>query len=217
MLASDSAQQQLIDFFHKGKFHSYKKNDYLIGPDGIPRGVFYIESGLVKSYDITRYGEENLLIIRKSGEIIGLTWAITGELKHIINMALAPTTAWLVTREQFRHFINTHPEATFPVIDTLTDMYRLHSERIMTLEYRSVRERLASFLLTMTSRFGTEHNGATRIDAPLRQQDIASSINASRETTSRTLASLQQYGIINIEQSIITIINMPALESIISQ
>jgi len=215
MLASNADRQLLIDFFHTGQHLTYAKNEYIIGPDESPRGLFYIESGLVKSYDITKYGEENLLVIRKAGEIMGLTWVITGESKKIISASLAPTSVWLVSRERFIKFIAQHPEASAPIIDTLANMYRLHGERIMTLEYRTVRERLASFLLTMAGRFGTESTHGTSIDVPLKQQDIASSISATRETTSRSLALMQQQGLISIKQSVIVICDMAGLTHII--
>jgi CRP-like cAMP-binding protein len=72
------------------------------------------------------------------------------------------------------------------------EMYRIHSERILNLEYRSVRERLISFLLTMSHRFGKKTTEGLLINVPLRHQDIASSINASRETTTRELAALER-------------------------
>lgn len=215
MLASSTHQELLVDFFRTGKHLTYAKNEHLVGPDESPSGVFYIESGMVKSYDITKYGEENLLIIRKSGELIGLTWAITGELKGVMSTALAPTSVWLVSRERLVDFITQYPEVCAPIIDTLLDMYRLHGERIMTLEYRTVRERLASFLLTMASRFGTTTELGITISAPLKQQDIASSISAARETTSRTLTLMQQQGLISIEQSTITIRDENGLTHII--
>ena len=216
MIATHVEQQKLIDFFHTGQMIKLGKNEYVVAPDEAPRGVFYIESGLVKSYDITKYGEENLLIVRKEGELIGLTWAITGQAKSIINAALCPTVVWRMPRERFIEFIRSNPDVAIPIIDTLTNMYRLHSDRIMTLEYRTVKERLASFLLTTAARFGEKTSKGTLINSPLKQQDIASSISATRETTSRSLAALQSNGIIRIEQSLITILDEDALNNIVS-
>ena len=76
----------------------------------------------------------------------------------------------------------------------VTEMYRIHSERIINLEYRSVRARLVSFLLTMRGRFGKETTEGLVIEVPLRHQDIASSINASRETASREMSALEKKG-----------------------
>lgn len=214
MLSGSAETRELVMLFHDGTRREYRKNEFIIRPGESPPGVFYLESGLVKSYDITKYGEENLLIIRKSGEFLGLTWAITGQDRHIIYATMSPSAVWLVSREKFLEFLHEHPTAIMPVLDTITDMYRLHSERIMTLEYRTVRERLVSFLLTTSLRFGKKLTGSQiRLEVPLKQQDIASSINATRETASRALAELERRGLLKSSQSFITLLNIPELKA----
>ena len=211
MLTGQAEQQTLVNLFHQGTKLTYKKGEFIIRPGDTPSGVFYIQSGLVKAYDITKYGDENLLIIRRAGEILGLTWAITGQDRHIIYAALAPTTVLLISRDQFTSFLHTNPKAALPLIDMLVDMYRMHSERILNLEYRTVRERLASFLLSSVRRFGRETSKGILIDAPLRHQDIASSISATRETTGRELATLERHGVLKNEQLYITITDIEKL------
>jgi CRP-like cAMP-binding protein len=213
MLTTISQHNALVNLFHQGTRLQYKKGEFVIRPGEVPSGVFYISEGLVKAYDITKYGEENLLIMRKQGEILGLTWAITGENRNIIYATVAPTELLQISREQFINFIRDTPEAALPLVDMLVDMYRLHSERILNLEYRSVRERLISFLLTTARRFGRPtSNNTIVLDVPLRHQDIASSISATRETASRELAVLERMGLITRDkQSIITITNLEKL------
>lgn len=201
MLAAPSPPNEFVNLFHQGKKLTFKKGEFIIRPGGAPSGIFYIAQGLVKAYDITKYGDENLLIIRKTGEIIGMTWTITGRDRNIIYTALAPTTVFFVEREAFEQYLQEHPQAALPLVDMLVEMYRLHSERILTLEYRTVRERLVSFLLTTAERFGREIEDGIFIDVPLRHQDIASSISATRETTSRELASLERHGWLERRQS----------------
>jgi CRP/FNR family transcriptional regulator len=215
MLADDTQLAALVDLFHTGTKQEYSKGEFLIRPGGVPTGVFYIEKGLVKAYDITKYGEENLLIIRQTGELLGLTWALAHREREIIYTALSPTIVWLISRETFIDHLRSHPETAVPVVSILADMFNLHGERIMTLEYRTVRERLASFLLGMADRFGVAVETGTKIDVPLRHQDIASSISATRETTSRTLSELERKGFIASEQSRITICDRGALEDFI--
>lgn len=205
MLANADESRSLVNLFHTGTKLTYSKGEFIIRPGESPPGVFYIESGLVKAYDITKYGEENLLILRQTGECLGLTWAITGFERQVIYAALAPTTVYLISREMFKTHLQQNPEAAIPVLEMVTDMYRLHSERIMTLEYRTVRERLISFLLTTARRFGEKTPTGTRISVPLKHQDIASSISATRETTSRALAELERKDLLTSEQSYITL------------
>ena len=97
----------------------------------------------------------------------------------------------------------------------VTEMYRMHSERILNLEYRTVRERLISYLLTCANRFGQkdEKTGEILLVAPLKQQDIASSINATRETTGRQLAYLERQQLIAKENGFIKLLQPEKMQS----
>jgi CRP-like cAMP-binding protein len=213
MLATSKDRAALVNLFHTGNKLSYSKGEFVIRPGETPPGVLYIESGLVKAYDITKYGEENLLIIRKEGEVLALTWAITGQDRHIIYQALAPTVVWQISRDTLVDYIHANPDAALPLVDLITDMYRLHSQRILNLEYRSVRERLISFLLNTAERFGKPMPNGLLIDVPLKHQDIASSINATRETTSRAITQLEQKGLVTNQQTRITLHDVEKLQA----
>lgn len=212
MLTDESQAAALVNLFLQyGTKQEYEKGEFIVRPGSQPPGVFYIKSGLVKAYDITKYGEENLLIIRRSGDLIGLTWAITGEDRGIIYSALAKCELLLLTRSQFLELVRKHPETALPLVDMLVEMYKRHSERILNLEYRTVRERLVSFLLSTAKRFGEKTPDGIALNVPLRHQDIASSINATRETTGRELSALERQGLLKSKQSIITLKDMDRL------
>ncbi len=213
MLDSPHQTAQLFDIFkQRGKKQQYRKGDFIIRPDELPSGVFYVELGLVKAYDITKYDEENLLIIRKSDEVFPLIWAITGQERHVIYQALAATTVWRISREQFLESIEADPALYSPLLVMTLEMYRLHSERILNLEYRTVRERIISFLLTMSHRFGKITKDGTVLEVPLRHQDIASSVNATRETASREMSALERKGYIGAQNGFIVLKDVESLQ-----
>lgn len=213
MLATPRQTEALVSLFHTGTKLTYKKGEFIIRPGESPSSIFYVESGLVKAFNISKYGEENLLIIRKEHEIFPLIWAITGQERDINYQAISPTVIWRLHPKKYLNFLHSHPDALPPILDMVTEMYRLHSERLLNLEYRTVRERLISFLITMADRFGRKHDEGTLIDVPLRHQDIASSINSSRETASRELAALERKGLIKNKQSLIVLIDLKKLKS----
>jgi CRP-like cAMP-binding protein len=218
MLATLKQTAELVELFRSGgRKLEFNKGDFIIHPGELPPGVFYIHTGIVKAYDITRYGDENLLIIRKENELFPLIWAITGQERQVIYQALVSTTVWRISRPQFIEFMQNHPGALAPLLDMTLEMYRLHSERILNLEYRTVRERIVSFLLTMASRFGARTPEGVLIEVPLRHQDIASSVNATRETTSRELSALERKGLVLTKQSLILLKDIQALESQLSR
>ncbi|MDL2341505.1 MAG: Crp/Fnr family transcriptional regulator [Patescibacteria group bacterium] len=217
MLATLKQMAELVEIFRsRGVKQTYRKGDFIIRPGETPSGVHYIYQGLVKAYDITRYNEENLLIIRKEDEVFPLIWGLTGQERSVIYQALAPTVTLCLSREKFLSYINERPEALAPIVDMTIEMYRLHSERILNLEYRTVRERIISFLLTMSQRFGKQTDDGLLIEAPLRHQDIASSINATRETTSRELSALERKGLLVNKQSLILLKDVEGLRHYLS-
>lgn len=213
MLANAKQLAALVEVFRKGTKLSYAKNEFIIRPGEQPGNVYYIEEGLVKAFNISKYGEENLLVIRKEHEIFPLIWALTGQERAIIYQAMRPTVVRRISRDVYVDFLSHHTTALLPILDMVTEMYRIHSERILNLEHRSVRERLVSFLLTMSTRFGVEDKAGMLIDVPLRHQDIASSINASRETASRQLVALERKGLIKQKNSHIILCDIPKLEN----
>ncbi len=216
MLNNAVQQKVLTDFFHHGTRLTYNKGEFIIRPGETPPGVFFIETGLVKSYDITKYGEENLLVIRHDGELLGMTWALTSKPKQVMYTALAPTTVWMLSREKFISLLQSTPEVSLPLLLMVTDMYRVHSERILNLEYRTVRERLISFLLSMARRFGEQTPDGILINVPLRHQDIASSISATRETTGREIAALEKKKLLSNNALRITLHDKKALEQFLA-
>src|SRR5579884_1253100 len=212
MLATMKQTSEFVEFFRRrGVKQAFQKGDVIIRPGESPPGVFYIYQGVVKAFDITKYNEENLLIIRKHDEIFPLIWAVTGREHDITYKALAPTTTFQVSRPEFLKFIKSNPDHLAPLLDMTMEMYRMHGDRIFNLEYRTVRERIISFLLTMSDRFGKHTADGLLIEVPLRHQDIASSINATRETTSRELAALERKGLLNNKQSLILLKDLDAL------
>lgn len=199
-------------FLRHGTQLSYRKGEFIIRPGETPSGIFYIESGLVKAYDITKYGEENMLVIRRQEEVFPLIWAMTGKERSVIYEAMVPTTVRQISRQKFRAFVDDNPQALALLLDMAIEMYRLHSERIINLGYRNVRERLVSFLLTTAQRFGSKSaDGSILIDVPLRHQDIGSSISASRETIGREIQALERKGLVSSEDSYIVLRDVKAL------
>ena len=216
MLATKTEQQSLRRMFQGGTRLAYKKGEFIIHPGETPGGVFFIETGLVKAYNISKYGEENLLVIRKNQEIFPLIWALTSHERDIIYGALNPTILWRISREEFLKHVKDDPATLVPLLDMTIEMYRLHSERILNLEYRTVRERLVYFLLNTAERFGEKtKNGVVLIAVPLKQQDIASSINATRETTSRELVRLERLGLVSTTQGKISLLNPKKLRAVL--
>ena len=209
-------REQLDAFFKAHTRQQFKKGEIIVRPEDAPNGVFLIEWGFVKAYTMTKYGEENLLIVRGSGGVFPLIWAFTGDHHNVTYEAMEPTSLWRVSRADYIDFLDKNPNVLPVILDMAIDAYRLHSERVLTLSYRTARERIISFLLTHAYRFGIQNkDGSTTIHAPFRQSDIASSVNATRETTSREINTLKKKSQIKIVEHKIVISDIEKLRALL--
>ena len=208
-------RDRLRAFFYSHTRMQYKKGEVIIRPEDEPSGVFLIEWGFIKAYTITKYGEENLLLVRGSGSVFPLIWAFTGEHRTVTYEVMEETSVWRVSRSVYLEFLDKNPDILPIILDMALEAYRLHSERVVSLSYRTARERIVSFLLITAKRFGIEKDGVIEIMAPFRQTDIASSVNATRETTSRELNALRKKGLLTSINGHIGIKDIEGLEKLL--
>lgn len=217
MAATQMFKRELLDSFFRAHTRlQYKKGEIIIRPEEEPGGVYLIEWGFVKAYMITKYGEENLLLVRGPGSVFPLIWAFTGEGRQVTYEAMEATSLWRVPKKDYLEFLERNPDVMPVILDMAVEAYRLHSERVITLSYRTARERIISFMLTNAKRFGIlNKDGSMTIHAPYRQSDIASSVNATRETTSREINSLRKKGYIEIVDHKLIIKDIKTFRSIL--
>jgi CRP-like cAMP-binding protein len=122
MLATLRQTAELGEFFRSnGVRHVFSKGDFISQPGQSLNGVFYISKGLVKAYTVTKYSEENLLIIRKQDEIFPLIWALTRQdneiISEVIYQALVETEVWLVEREKFMKYVENDVNALTALLE----------------------------------------------------------------------------------------------------
>jgi len=216
MLVNKAKHDKLVAYFKAGTCMRFKKGQLIIRPEDSPAYIYYVERGFIKAYSITKYGEENLHVIRRTGEVFPLIWVFTDEHRDIAYESLDNSVIWRQPKDDYLKFLENSPDATGAVLELAIRAYRTYAERVNTLEYRSVRERVVSFLLSCMRRFGTPlPDGSVRINAPLRQQDIASSINSTRETTSRELTALIRKDLISIDDRTIVLKDIAKLKAML--
>lgn len=205
----------LEEVFASGTKLKYEKGQLIIRQEETPQGVFFIDKGFIKSYDITKYGEENLLVMRNAGMVFPILWTLTKERFDVFYQAMSDVELTRITRDSYLEALEKDPELLKAILDQVLDMYRIHSRRVLNLEYRSARERIAFCIIDLAERFGKTTGRRTAILAPLRHHDIASSTNCSRETASREMSKLEKKKIITSKDGYIVILDMKGIKKIV--
>ena len=183
----------------------------MIRAGDIPSGVFYIEKGFVKVYAIEQNGEENIHIIYKEGELFPVMWALRGVSKDVYYQALGQTAVRKLSREEFIESVRVVRNAHIELLSKITTIIDVHTDRIENLEIARSYPRIISRLLFLAQRFG-KGGKEVIIKVPLNHEDIASSINMTRETASRDLEKLIKSKLIKYRKHFIVIKDKRKLE-----
>lgn len=198
--------------FQKGQPLTYGKDEIILGNDGAPNGVYYIDSGYVKSYSISDEGDEYLHLVYGQGEIVPIIWGYLGiEPEGLFFETISECTAWRVAREVFIDFIKTDIELSHAMSLQLAHQFRIHLDRLDNLEYKKASERVAYRILFLASRFGVKDGDDIVVDAPITHEDFANSINLARESVSRQIATLEREHILQRDGHHIVIHDLDAL------
>lgn len=210
--------KKLETLFHSGQKLNYQKNTTVIRAGEIPRGVYLIDSGLIKIYSLSKHGNEHIHHFFGAGDFFPILWPFRSSVRSMYYVTLSPSTFWVVPLETFRDFIKSNADVMSEVLEDLIDRFNLYSGRIDNLLYSDARQRSAYRLLSLANRFGVKKDDGIVIDAAITHVDLAHSINMTRETFGRTLARLQQKALIGVDaQHRFVIKDLPALALIIGK
>jgi CRP/FNR family transcriptional regulator, cyclic AMP receptor protein len=191
---------------------TYRKGHLLFAEGQLPRGVFLIEQGRVRLAAESSDGKSLLLHIAVPGEILGLPATVSGKRYEITAEATETTQVNFIPRNSFLQWVDLNREAGLRVAEVLSEIYYATYRELRYLGLATSAEaRLARFLLVKTSNHNSHngHAGATGIS--MTHQEIAAVIGLSRETVTRLLSEFKRRGLVNPQNSHLTIGNAAGL------
>lgn len=201
MIQQGMQSKKLKALFHKGKRFEYQKNDTILRARETPRGVYLIESGLLKMYSLSKQGDEHVLDFFGDADLFPIIWPFRRSVRSMYYEALAPTVLWMIPRDTFQEFIGAHQDVMAEMLEKLVDRYHLYVGRIDNLLYSDALERSAYRLLSLANRFGVPaEDGSIAIEALITHEDLAHSISTTRETFGRSMSRMQKRGLIGYDE-----------------
>lgn len=210
--------EHLQALFLNGRRLQFQKNEIILRANDTPQGVYFIEKGLVKIYSLTKQGDEHVHHFFGPCDFFPMIWTFQQHDRTSFFEALAPTTLLVVSREEFMSHISENRDALFELLEEMIERYHRYAGRIDNLLYSDARERCAYRLLSLANRFGRRTKQGILIEVNITHEDLAHSINMTRETFGRNFSRFQQRGIIAYDaERHLLIKDLPALIKIIGQ
>jgi len=79
-----------------------------------------------------------------------------------------------------------------------------------------VEERIGAILFILADSYGTVHDGKVQLKIPLTRQEISEMAGTTTESTIRVMSRWQKEGLISTDRHVITLEDVPALETIVA-
>lgn len=204
---------QLDQFIERPR--TMEANTLLYQPGDKFFGFFAVRSGGVKTYLTKKTGEQQILGFHLPGEIFGLDGLENS--KHRCYASTMENTSYCALPfDKLDELCENLPELRKQVFQLLGHEMNCENSHLLLLGQQTAHERLATFLLGMSSRFKRRGFSAKSFMLPMSRHDIACFLGIAVETVSRLFKSFQDQGIININRKQVDIIDMNALNEMVA-
>lgn len=195
-------------FSQEAAHKEYKRGDSIYRAGDAPKGIYFIESGLV-GLVITGQssGKEHLLRFFKEGQFFGHRALFSDEGYHATTTALQATSISLIPRDVVIKVLEKHPVLYRDVVLTLAkELRHCEEQRVMILE-NQILSRTAQALIYLKD-LHPEHAWT--------RQEIANFCASTVSTIIKALAELEDLGFIRQEGRAIEILDRDGLLNITS-
>ena len=202
--------KKIDTFFTQYKHVTYKKGEIVIRADDDPGGIFYLVSGNVRKYAISRKGDELVVNIFKPISFFPMSWAINNEHNEYFYDALTPLEIYRAPKEKVVEFVKNNPDVLY---DLMSRVYRGTdglTRRMTYLMAGNAYARLVTELIIHAKRFGKTVNAT--IEVKISEKELATQSGMTRETVSREMKALKDKGLVTFNKNILTMKSVTELE-----
>jgi CRP-like cAMP-binding protein len=162
--------------------------------------LFFLKSGLVKTYKSTEGGKELVTGICQEGEFVGQLSMLNPRNTYLETATIIePSEIYSIPKADFVHLLEENREVSHKFIELISSDLIDAQQQLVNLAYSPVRQRLARALLKL-QRAGLIQN-ETKEGIDIAREDLAGMVGTATETAIRTLSELKEEGVIGMGKS----------------
>lgn len=191
-----------------------KKGEILFHQGQTFDSVFAVRTGTLKTFNITSSGEEQITGFYCPSELVGLS-GIDNDTYPITAKALETTT---VCEIPFSHLEN----LTAQIPSLRHQLFRIMSRKIsedqqmmVLLGKKNADEKVASFLLNLSSRFKKRGYSAISFRLAMSRGEVGNYLGLAVETVSRVITRFQKNKLIEVDGKEITITDLAEIQNLV--
>ena len=177
------------------------------------RGIYILCRGRVKLSANSSAGQTIILKVSQPGEVLGLNATLSGIPHETTAETGQPCQLNFVNRDDFLKFITQHGDACMHAAIHVSRECQQAYSQLRSFTMSSASQRVARLMLDW-SQDDSGMATAKGIQVALTHEEMAQIIGMSRETVTRTLATLRKQHIAELQGSTLLIQNMAAIHKL---
>ncbi len=197
------------------RLQPYQPGQHLFHAGDKSSSIFAVRSGALKSYCITADGDEQVLGFALPGELVGLD-GLAGDNFSSTTVALETSSICELPFNRLEELCHSLPGLQKQMLRLVGKEITSDQQLLMLLGQRNAEERLASFLLSLSSRYRERGLSASEFNLPMSRQDIGNYLGLAIETVSRLFAHFQEDKLLTVNRKQIRITDYARLKSIVN-
>jgi CRP/FNR family transcriptional regulator len=168
--------------------------------------------GAVKLYKLLPDGRRQITGFLFPGDFLGValnqTYAYSAEAMTDVRLCRFP-------RQRMEGLLRDLPKLEHRLLERAGNELVAAQEQMLLLGRKTARERLASFLLSLSARAAKRGQPASPLNLPMSRADIADFLGLTTETVSRTFTQFKKAGVIGLPgQSLVELLQPDALAAL---
>ncbi len=189
---------------------TYKKGQLIFKQGSYPHGLYCINSGKIKLYQLAENGREQIVRLTKAGDILGYRSLLSGEQYTSSAETIEECSVCFIPKNIFLKFLESNSSLSMQLMKLLASDLKNAEHKVTDLAQKQVRERMAEALLYLKEVYGLENDNTT-INVIMRREDLANIAGTATETAIRILAEMKDEGYVEYIGKKIRILRMKDL------
>ena len=203
----DKMKDLLAGIKNLGQNQDYHKDDFLFHAGDDANGFYFIKSGEVRVFRMDDQGKEIEVVRLNPGDFFGEAVVFVSKLFPVFAQAVKNTEVLFFPKKRIFRRIDSDPSIARLFMSLLAKKCIILNKRIETLELRTVRQRLAQYIL---SEIQGQQSDVFVLNK--KKVELARFIGTISETLSRNLKQMQDDNLIEVRGRTIRVIDISKLK-----
>ncbi|MGB3611354.1 MAG: fumarate/nitrate reduction transcriptional regulator Fnr [Cellvibrio sp.] len=190
-----------------------QKGEYLYRANDRFTSLFAVRSGAVKATTLSDNGEEQVTGFYLPGEVVGMEGLAEDRYTNSV-VALETASICEIPFHSVEELSVKIPSLQRHIFQLMSREITQDQQIITLLSKSTAEQRIATLLLSISTRNSRRHLSATSFSLPMSRTDIGNFLGLTIETVSRVFTRLQKQGILEVNRKDIVINDLDELRSI---